>query len=129
MLLLSPAGHIKANCYERKVNFIYDKFMEDFSKRKKRQQEKEANELTKDEVIKRQIKIIQKRAKEIEFELVKHEKRGVFEAKIKGLSIGKYIGPRITWIYSRKFPDKQFQLGTYQQTGRENCSLQFLYSI
>jgi len=67
--------------------------MEDFAKRKKRKQEKETKELTKDKEIKRQIKIMQKRAKEIEFDLVKHEKGEVFEAKIKGLSIGKYIGP------------------------------------
>ena len=70
-------------------------FLFNFSKMKKRQHEKETKELTKDEEIKRQIKIMQKRAKEIEFDLVKHEKGEVFEAKIKGLSIGKCIGPRL----------------------------------
>ena len=101
-------GHIKATCYKRKVNFIYDKLIEDFTKRKKRQQEKILKELTKDEEIKRQKKIMQKRAKEIMFELVISEKGEVFTVKIKGITIGKYIepgllGPTLENLKTNKF--------------------------
>ena len=50
-------------------------------------------ELTKDEEIKRQINIMKKRAKEIEYKLEKTEKGEVFVAKLNGITIGNYTGP------------------------------------
>jgi len=67
--------------------------MKDLKKRRQRIESKEEKERTKDEEIKRQIKIFQKRAKELEYGLVKTEKGEIMAAKWNGKIIGKYTGP------------------------------------
>ena len=63
--------------------------MKDLKKKKQRVEEKEEKEKSKDEEIKRQIKIFQKRAKELEYGLVETGKAGIMAAKWKGKIIGK----------------------------------------
>ena len=86
-------GHVKATCFQRKLNFVFDSLMKDLKKRRQRIELKEEKERTKDEEIKRQIKIFQKRAKELEYGLVKTEKGEIMAAKWNGKIIGKYTGP------------------------------------
>ena len=104
-------GHIKATCYERKVNYIYGKLMEDLAQRIKRQEKKKMEELTKDEEIKRQINIMKKRAKEIEYKLEKTEKGEVFVAKLNGITIGNYTGPGLPGPIHEKLKANEFNWG------------------
>ena len=67
--------------------------MKNLKKRIQRIEEKEEKEKSKDEEIKRQIKIFQKRAKELEYGLVKTEEGEIMAEKWKGKMIGKYTGP------------------------------------
>ena len=67
--------------------------MKDLKKRRQRVEEKEEKEKSKDEEIKRQIKIFQKSAKELEYGLVKTGEGEIMASKQKGKIIGKYTGP------------------------------------
>ena len=67
--------------------------MKDLKKRRQWIESKEEKERTKDEEIKRQIIIFQKRAKELEYGLDKTEKGEIIAAKWNGKIIGKYTGP------------------------------------
>ena len=97
--------------------------MKDLKKRRQRIESKEEKERTKDEEIKRQIKIFQKRAKELEYGLVKTEKGEIMAAKWNGKIIGKYTGPGLPGPTTIRYRHQQVQLGTYGQVGGANSTL------
>jgi ribosome-binding ATPase YchF (GTP1/OBG family) len=74
--------------------------MKDLKKRRQRVEEKEEKEKSKDKEIKRQIKIFQKRAKELEYGLVKAGEGGIMSVKWKGKNYRKIHRTRIARSYS-----------------------------
>ena len=76
-------GHEKATCFQRKLNFVFNSLMKDLKKRRQRVEEKEEKEKSKDEEIKRQIKIFQKRAKGIRIWISKNRRRRNYGCKME----------------------------------------------
>ena len=93
-------GHEKATCFQRKLNFVFNSLMKDLKKRRQRVEEKEEKEKSKDEEIKRHIKIFQKRAKELEYGLVKAGEGEIMSVKWKGKNYRKIHRTRIARSYS-----------------------------
>jgi len=83
MLLLREVGNVKATCFQRKLNFGFISLMKDLKKRRHRVEEKEENEKSKDEEIKRQIRLFQKRENELEYGLVKKRRRRNYGCKME----------------------------------------------
>ena len=85
-------GHIKADCWKRKINYTYQRLWEELrlkeqrrnNKIKENKEQKNQKELEK--------KIFTQRAKELNVELVKTEKGDVSKAKWNGKIIGDYLG-------------------------------------
>ena len=75
MLLQREVGNVKATCFQRKQNFGFISLIKDLKKRRHRVEEKEENEKSKDEEMKRQIRLLQKRENELEYGLVKKRRR------------------------------------------------------
>ena len=94
--------------FQRKLNFVFNTLTEDIKKRRERVNEKKEKERTKDKEIKFQIKVLQKRDKEIDYGFSKTSKGEVMTAKLNGTIIGKYNGPGIPGSTQKKIASNEF---------------------
>ena len=85
-------GHVKADCWKRKINYIYQRLWEEL--RLKEQRRKNKIKENKDQKKQKELekKIFIQRSKKLNVELVKTEKGDVSKAKWNGKIIGDYLG-------------------------------------
>ena len=100
-------GHITANCRDKKIDYIYERLIEDLKRREEDKKERIERAIKKRTKRNRTCNN-KKRAEKLEYELKKGPSGEVWMVKWNGIELGEYYGPGLLSPTISKFRQGDF---------------------
>ena len=116
-------GNIAANCRDKKIDFIYERLIEDLKRREEDKKERIERAIKKKEQRETELAIIKKRAEKLECELKKGPSGEVWMVKWNGIELGEYYGPGLLSPTISKFRQGEFNQKFIYYLVEKACSL------
>ena len=103
-------GHMKINCHKRMIEYVFNRVMEDYERKKNKMEQNGIERKKKEEIKECQLKIMKNRAQYSSCKLKKVEGKGEVQWLFwKDKEIGEYIGPGLLGPTLVKFRHNLFK--------------------